>query len=213
MSLAFTVLGIALVPLPERAETIRPTHQHRGPLQLPVFDGDSICDFVEGKAHNDDYDGDGSPLSRRRLRHDGVPSHGSGDWILARLRTTLNDCEPNFNRHDSDANGIMDIIEGRATWIWMERRISAIPITTATTFRQHRDSGTVPGHTRLGSRRRPRLQRHGFGQRRHWGLFENFRDTDGAAPGIAATRIRTTTAFRDSWEGAQRRHSRAARGF
>ena len=78
-------------------------------------DGDTICDFDEGKADGADYDVDGTPdYLDEDSDNDGIPDRteaGDLDKCTAPFDTDL-DGNGDFIDMDSDANGIMDIIEG-----------------------------------------------------------------------------------------------------
>jgi hypothetical protein len=78
-------------------------------------DGDTICDFDEGKAQRADYDGDGTPdYQDLDSDNDGIPDRteaGDLDKCTAPVDSDF-DGNPDFIDMDSDANGIMDIIEG-----------------------------------------------------------------------------------------------------
>ncbi|MBU1243043.1 hypothetical protein KKD52_13575 [Myxococcota bacterium] len=78
-------------------------------------DGDTICDFDEGKSAGSDYDVDGTPdYLDLDSDNDGIPDRteaGDLDKCTAPYDTDF-DGNGDFIDMDSDANGIMDIIEG-----------------------------------------------------------------------------------------------------
>jgi len=204
--LAFGLLVLAMGCSPERKSNNSTNNTNNvDRCNCQDSDGDTICDFDEGKAQNADYDGDKTP----NYLDDDSDNDGIQDRTEAGDLDTCTppddadmDSAPNFIDMDSDANGIMDIIEGAGD----------VDMDGTQDFRDPDNDGDyisdsieigdpsqgIPDTDRDGvpDYNDPDSDSDGIGD-----LFETYRDTDG--DGIMNSRDTDSDndGIPDSWEG------------